>query len=53
MYIAKVVHIVSYTMLKVAWCHPECCVPSRLNFEGAGGSFVHYVRLIIEGIELL
>jgi len=35
----------SYTMLTVTWCHSECCVPSGLNFEAAGGSVVRYSLL--------
>ena len=38
-------------MLKVTWCHPECCVPSTLKALVA--SLYIVVRLILEGIELL
>ena len=30
------------TMLTVTWCHSECCVPSGLDFQAAGGSIVRY-----------
>ena len=29
-------------MLMVTWCCSECCVPSGLDFEAAGGSIVRY-----------
>ena len=40
--VANPVHTTSHTMLTVTWCHSECCVPSGLNFEAAGGSVVRY-----------
>ena len=39
--VSNVAHTVSYTaMFMVTWCHSECCVPSALDFEDAGGSVV-------------
>ena len=32
----------SYSMLTVTWWRSDCCVPSGLNFEAAGGFIVHY-----------
>ena len=43
--IANTVHIVSYTMLIVTWCHLECCVLSGLDFEAAGNAIVGYCLL--------
>ena len=43
-------------MLTVIWCRSECCVRSGLDFEAAGGSFVHYCLsnyLLLEDIESL
>ena len=42
-------------MLTVTWCPTECCVPSGLDFEGAGGSVVAIVCPVVffEGIESL
>ena len=31
-----------YIMLTVTWCCSEYCVPSGLNFQVSGGSFVRY-----------
>ena len=41
-------------MLTVRWCCSECCVPSGLDFEAAGGSVVCYLLFVrFKGIELL
>ena len=35
-------HTTNYAILRVNWCHSECCVLSGLDFEAAGGSFACY-----------
>ena len=39
-------------MLTVIWCHSECCVPSGLDIEAAGGSVVHYYNLLLWGHQI-
>ena len=45
--VANAVHTVSYSMLTVTWCRSECCVPSGLDFEAAGGSVVCYYCFVL------